>query len=411
MAFNSPAWACLALLTLSACGDPADGATAGSHDDVVSGAGGSAGEPGGPEMGGAAGSEGGAAGVPNDLGGASGMAGESGDPGGAAGAPPADPPEEPPPGGEPPPTEDPTPAEEPPPANAPSGCPTNGPPPGPFVPRFDVATLQCNPTGQCSGAEDKCLCLPDFSALAALPGHFLAVSSDKNKSVTWGSGNLQAVYIDDMNTDWKLGGVARADAALAKAKKGFPCGVPKWFLVNEISPSMWKSLPEYRKFVIDFAKTMKQKYGKATVVAAPFQTVAANGESWTELAKYAFIGIESYLSGKEIKDSGFSLAWCQSQYAASLNSYMARGVPKSRLFLFEHFGNTGTVMDNGIPIKWGRQAVSAADWHKAIQVRSKAANAVGFAGFVSYDWGANGLHAPQADRLAFMKTYRGQKLP
>jgi hypothetical protein len=78
------------------------------------------------------------------------------------------------------------------------------------VPRFDVATLQCGAQGQCTGVEDECLCQPDFAALAALPGHYLAVSSDFNKAVTWGSGNAQAVYIDDMNTDWKAGGAARA---------------------------------------------------------------------------------------------------------------------------------------------------------------------------------------------------------
>lgn len=290
------------------------------------------------------------------------------------------------------------------------GCPTNGPPAGPFPLRFDVATLQCG-GGTCTGNEDKCLCQPDFEALAALPGHFLAVSSDFNKATTWGSGNVQAVYVDDLNTDWKLGGQQRANTLIAKMKNKFPCGVPKWFLMNEISHSMWPDMPAYRQFVIDFAKTMKSVHKKTVVIAAPFQTVSANAPSWTELQKHAFIGVEAYLSGKEIKDNGFSVAWCQSQYAASAASYAKQGVPKARQILFEHFGNTGTVLDNGIPVKWGRQAVSAADWHKAIKVRSTAARNVGFAGFVSYDWGANGIHAPQSDRLAFMKTYRSQVLP
>jgi hypothetical protein len=289
-------------------------------------------------------------------------------------------------------------------------CPTNGPPPGPFDLRFDIATLQCG-GGVCTGAEDKCLCQPDFEALAALPGHFLAVSSDFNKAVTWGSGNVQAVYVDDLNTDWKLGGKARADTLIAKMKNKFPCGVPKWFLMNEISHSLWPDTPAYRQFLIDFAKTMKSVYGKTVVIAAPWQKVAANGASWSELQKYAFIGVEAYLSGKEIKDAGFSVAWCQAQYAESVASYVKQGVPKSRQILFEHFGNTTTMLDSGIPVKWGRQAVSAADWHKAIKVRSAAAKNIGYAGFVSYDWGANRLHAPQADRLAFMKTYRSQILP
>jgi hypothetical protein len=376
---------------LGGCGNAPDEAGGGGAG-VVSGSGASGGTPsaGGAENGGSE-NLGGSAGDLPQAGGAAGS--ESGGAGGVAGA-----------------------ASEPEPDTGEdigtgSNCPTNGPPPGPYKLRFDLATLQCGASGVCTGDEDKCFCPPDFAALAALPGHFLAVGGEKSKSTTWGSGNVQAVYVNEFITDWKLGGAQRADAVIAKAKQDFPCGVPKWFLVNEISNSLWPDTPSYRQFVIDFAKRLKLGYGKTVVIAAPFQTIAANAASWTELQKHAYIGVEAYLSGKEIKDNGFSVSWCQAQYAASVAAYAKQGVPKSRLFLFEHFANSDTMMDNGIPIKWGRQAVSAADWHKAIKVRSQAAHNIGFAGFVSYDWGGNGMHAPESDRLAFMNTYLAQTLP
>lgn len=386
---------CSLVLLSTACGD-ADGSAPG--DD--------------PGLGGAnglAGAAGTGADVPPDdqLGGAGGQAGAPAASGGQAGEPPAES------GGaagasEEPPT---PPEPEPPASGAPSGCPSGAPPPGPFALRFDVATLQCGSAGACTGNEDKCFCQPDFAALAALPGHFMAVGSDMNKAVTWASGNVQAVYVDDFNTDWKLGGAARADALLEKTKKKFPCGVPKWFIMNEISHSLWQTLPEYRAFVVDFAKRMKSGHGKSVIIASPFPSVKANGATWSELQKWAFIGVENYLSGREIRDAGFSLAWCKAQYQASVAAYAQQGVPKSRLVLFEHFANSSTLNDNGVVVKWGRENVSAADWHKAIKVRSQAGQAIGFAGFVSYDWGANGMHAPEADRLAFMKTYTNQLLP
>ncbi len=284
------------------------------------------------------------------------------------------------------------------------GCPSN-PPSGPFPRSFDVAALNCNPTGACTGNEDKCFCSQDFDALNVSPTHFMAMGSDKHKSKIWSAGNGQAAYVDDLNTNWTAGGANRANDVMASAKKLFPCGVPKWFIVNEVSPALWPGNATYRDFVVEFAKTLSGTHGRTVVVTAPFDNPGKNGAWWSALAQHAFVGAQVYLSGKEVNAKGNSVAWCQSQYQASINAYANRGVAKNRLFLFEHFGNT-------LPsVGWGRAGVSSAGWHNAIKARAQALKNLKLTGFVSYGWGGNDMHAPQADRLAFMQTYLQQRLP
>ncbi len=175
--------------------------------------------------------------------------------------------------------------------------------------------------------------------------------------------------------------------------------------MNELSASQWPGNAAYRTYAINLATTMQNTYNKAVVIAAPFATPGAHAADWTALAKHAFVGAEVYLTGAAINKSGNSVAWCQKQYQASITAYANLGVPKSRLFLFEHFGNT-TAGTN-----WGRSGVSAAGWNNAIKARSQAAHNLGFAGFVSYGWGGNAMHAPESDRLGFMDTYAAQTVP
>ncbi len=285
------------------------------------------------------------------------------------------------------------------------GCPSGAAPTGPFNSRFDVATLNCNASGSCSGSEDKCFCNQDFDALNGKPPHVMAVGTDKHKQKIWNAGNNQGVYIDDLNTNWSAGGQKRANDVHAAAQAAFPCGLPSWFIVNEISAGQWPGNAAYRQFVIDFAKTLSGTFKRKVVIASPFDKPGANGASWTELAKYAFIGAEVYLSGKEINATGNSVAWCQAQYQASITAYQNRGVAKNRLFIFEHFANTNA------DVGWGRAGVSTAGWHNAIKARSQALKNLNLAGFVSYGWGGNAMHAPQSDRLSFMQTYVAQDLP
>ena len=61
------------------------------------------------------------------------------------------------------------------------------------------------------------------------------------------------------------------------------------------------------------------------------------------LAAKSYVAIESYQSGTEVWSSGTDyasrLAWAQGKYQSFKNTYLAAGVPESRLFVSEHFAN------------------------------------------------------------------------
>lgn len=284
-----------------------------------------------------------------------------------------------------------------------AACPAGAAPTGINL-RFDLATLNCGASGVCDPNSDKCFCAPEFDALNSLSHHILSLGTDAHKAKVWAAGNQQSVYVNDLNTNIAAGGAARANAALTKAQADFPCGVPTWFVVNEISAGLWPSSASYRQFVVDFAQTLSAK-GKKVIIAAPFAKPGANATSWTALQKFAFIGVENYLSGAKVNANGNSVGWCQAQYQASVDAYGKLGVPKSRLFLFEHFGNTASDVD------WGRGGASASGWTNAIKARGQAIANVAFPGFISYGWAANQMGASNAERLSFIKTYTAAALP
>jgi hypothetical protein len=272
--------------------------------------------------------------------------------------------------------------------------------------KFDVATFQCGAgIVSCAADVDQCWCQNLFDALDVGPPHYMAMGSDAHRNEILSAGNELAVYVDDLNTDWMDGAAARAATMIADAEADFECGVPTWFVVNEISAGTWPDDASYRQFVIDFATEMDTVWGKQVVIASPFAAPASNAASWAALAEHAWIGVESYLSGQEINATGNQVVWCQGQYQQSKDAYTSKGVPEDRLVLFEHFG--GTLTDTG----WGRAGVSDAGWHNAIEARSAAAAAVGFAGFASYAWGSNLVHEDEAARIGFIETYVAQTLP
>jgi hypothetical protein len=135
------------------------------------------------------------------------------------------------------------------------------------------------------------------------------------------------------------------------------------------------------------------------IVFSPFSNPGANDASWQALTQHAYIGVENYLSGEDVKNNGFSVAWAQAQYESSQTSYKNRGVPENRLFLTEEFAQTlaGTA--------WGRAGVSADDWEQVIHVRDQAILGADYAGFLSYAWGKNAMGASDADLLRFIDAH------
>jgi hypothetical protein len=191
---------------------------------------------------------------------------------------------------------------------------------------------------------------------------------------------------------------------------GYAVGIPTWLVINEISNGLWPDNQTYRTWVRGVASRLRNVYGHKVIMLAPFETALSNNADWQGLATNAYIGIEAYLSGREIRAQNYSVSWCQNYYQASKNSYLARGIPASKLFLVEHFGWTPSTAS------WGRASVLENEWHQAINARSQAADNVGFAGFIGYGWGSydETNFAPDyfdAHQWPFADTFNNYNLP
>lgn len=204
---------------------------------------------------------------------------------------------------------------------------------------------------------------------------------------------------DDIHNNW----------VLAKFTSTGPA--PNWIILNEISAGNWPGNQSYRNWLVDCLQRLNQFYGYNVIVASPFPNPGANDADWQRVATYSYIAIEQYLSGREIRDAGFLLTWCESQYRGSKQSYNNRGVSSDRLFLIEHFGQTKDELEDGTLVTWGRNNVVFADWERALNVRHDAARNVGFRGFVSFAWGKNAMLVSDDEMVYFEKVYTAKPLP
>lgn len=271
--------------------------------------------------------------------------------------------------------------------------------------RFDIATFNCTP----EGSPDH-FCEAQFDALnfGTANGHFLAMGTDNRRADINGAGNFLAAYYDDLTGLYGVyNGSQAADQIENYVVANFTTnGVkPTWVILNEISAGQWPSNAGYRAWLRTLIGRLKNTHNHTIILAAPFANPANNASDWVPLSQNCYIGIEKYLSGAAINASGNSKTWCKSQYQSSKNSYLNLGIAADRLYLFEHFGHTvaGTA--------WGRSGVSYAGWDNAIKVRADAAKEVGFAGFVGYAWGKNGMGVSEADMVHFEQTYSSKVLP
>lgn len=273
-----------------------------------------------------------------------------------------------------------------------------------------VADMRFDLAGFCCGCPTS-LCQDQFDHLnfVSTNGHYVEQSSDDHISQIFSNGNSVAFYYNNFDDGaWtnETGAQKAADINTYVTTQYSPTnGRPTWLILNEISSGTWPNNASYRQYVNDTAHALKTTYGYTVIMYSPFPNPANNSSNWTALMADAYIGIENYLSGQEIKNNGFSVSWCQSQYQSSVTSYASVGVPKNRLILGEHFGQTvaGT--------SYGRAGVSAADWISAINARSQGAINVGFPGFIGFLWGNGDTNVSMTDLLSFEDAYASNNLP
>lgn len=270
--------------------------------------------------------------------------------------------------------------------------------------KFDVATFCCH----CD--PDKTFCQPQFDHLnwPTTNGHFIAMGTDDHRLELATNGNVLAVYYDTFNAGYSTNSAAtQASNINYYAVSRFTSTGPRpdWIVLNEISSSLWQNDAPYRVWAAAVVRELKTNYGFNVILFSPFATVGANGADWQAVSANAWVGIENYLDGAQIKANSFSVSWCQGQYQNSINTYLARGVPRAKLMLGEHFGHT--VAGTG----WGRSGVTSNEWDQAIVARSQAAMNLAFTGYLTYSWGGNGMLVPDEEMVHFEDTYRTNALP
>lgn len=225
----------------------------------------------------------------------------------------------------------------------------------------------------------------------------------------------------DFNKPWEAGqpfrtGVQWADELMKRLETNWGCN-PRWIVINEISADRWVADKAYRDWVLAFVRQLAKTHKRKIVLAAPFSEPGANGWWWSRIEDWAWIGIEGYVSGRDIQNAanggGFSVAWACGRYPSMKDHWLARGVRPERLMLIEHFGNTGAndPDSDGTPVNRGRTGLSKTAWKQAITGRTQASREVGFAGFLSYAWGKHAMGASDADRTEVMKHHVDQPWP
>ena len=176
----------------------------------------------------------------------------------------------------------------------------------------------------------------------SINGNYMMTSTDNHRPEMVANGNALAEFYNNFNADYNHPTAERRTPAEEAAhintytlNNSTNNGArPEWLILNEISPSQWQlnpgapSLSEHRTWVIDTVTLLNDVYGYKVITYSPYETVGtANAPSWQALAAKSYIGIESYLSGTEVWNSGTNnasrLAWVQGKYQSSKNTYLA----------------------------------------------------------------------------------------
>ena len=167
----------------------------------------------------------------------------------------------------------------------------------------------------------------------SINGNYMMTSADIHRPEMVANGNALAEFYNWL-TDRYTEQAVKDGAAAANAINQYTMNNstnngprPDWLILNEISPSLWSanpgspSLATYRTWLMDCVTRLSEHYGYNVITLAPFQEPQQNNASWQALSAVSYIGIECYLSGTEVWNSGSNyaerLAWAQNEYQDS----------------------------------------------------------------------------------------------
>jgi hypothetical protein len=215
------------------------------------------------------------------------------------------------------------------------------------------------------------------------------------QSTIQNAGNTLGIYYNNYNTLFASQTAAEAVSTVDGWAKGrFGSAAPgKWLVLNEVDAATWNgsSGGAYRSWLMDTINGLSALgYSKIVLYSPRYLASKTYQSTWQALASKAYIGVETYLDGRTIKNSyNFSLSKVQAYYQGYYNSWTSvssgAGLPASRVLAGEHF----SVNLYDPTHYWGANGISGADWQAAIQIRSVAIHNIPFGGFIGYAWQRN----------------------
>jgi hypothetical protein len=294
--------------------------------------------------------------------------------------------------------------------------------------RFDYGARQCGAAQelsatQCAPTDEACFCSLMFDEInrpRGAPGNpngkFVVLSGDIYRDKVESAGNSVAHIVNSMNQcrgydkfNWSYcTAEERAAQIIEDANQTWHNNPPKWFLLNELAGTFTHDDDlgqRYREWAVSLARILHDKYDRRVIIFTWAQPTGTRYRwYWSEMAKVAHIGVEMYLSGRELKENGYSHDWAARQYRDWRKSFTDNDVPASRIILTEEFAQS--LATEG----WGRSALPDDEWRNALRVRTSAMQDVDFAGYSSYGWSGNKTGATEANRLDYMAIYDSVRL-
>jgi hypothetical protein len=287
--------------------------------------------------------------------------------------------------------------------------------------RFDAIYYICPETTQADGSRnlsytcpavtnsrDFCSCMWDFDQLNKHGNHYMAIGGPIFLDRVASAGNQLSYLVDKFNKHRSLSGTDAALKIIATAKLYFensPTGMPRYFLLNEIS-SVWHKQADtaYINWIIEIAKTIRENGFIPVMYVQNFDPLRYTKSlwGWKELTKYAYLGLETYLNTEKIvklKTDKERAAFMKKSYQKYVTNYGKAGVPKSKLILVEHYGNTAKGRF------WGRSGVSHSNWIRIIKLRNSVFKSLKLKGVGSYGWFSNAMRVTSSKRNEYYGAY------
>lgn len=354
--------------------------------------------------------------------------------------------------------------------------------------RFDLVSPMCtielfDSGAACPTDDTKCLCKLEFDALNPArgsvgnpDGRVIIVAQPKWGKREDGSyafdayaaikdrGNVVGHYVNELNPSasctlaeawtpdkgctggsgcgWRcIPGADWADQLITKQSETFgDYPAPELMALNEAWSTIYDSSDAgiyYRQFLRDLTRQLKARGRLPLLYVQQRSSAAGPFTLFSEIAESSLIGVEAYLSGREVVNAPGQCAppydggnWCVQQYAkmrAAIRNSATPPIPYGRLVMLEHFAtNTYRYIDangNRATSSWGRSydddpgspsfgTPSTASWDLVIERRARATKALpSLGGVASYCFACNGSGTGSSYRVQFSKTWSDIELP